>query len=325
MQTVRWGIMGLGKIARRFAEDLSLTTDNQLVAVASRTRENAQQFAKQYGAKYWFDQFEALACCPEVDIVYIATPHTDHYPLTLLALQQGKHVLCEKPMGINAKEVVAMQQLAAEKRLFLMEALWTRYMPSYQVMLEWLPQIGIIKQLRADFGFAARVSQEHRLMNKAKGGGALLDIGIYPVFLALQVLGIPENISATATLLSSGIDAACQIDFDYPQQGAKALLTCTILQDTASEAVVIGENGNIHMAKPWHSWGAVTLQLTGKPPLTFTPEKRGNGLWLETNAAAQAIRTGKLEEPLMPHAVSLQIAHVLDAIRGQIGLRYSQD
>lgn len=325
MQAIRWGIMGLGKIARRFAEDLALIADSKLVAVASRNAANARDFAQTYGATRWFDNFEALAQCSEVDAVYVAAPHADHYALTILALQNGKHVLCEKPMGINAAEVAAMQRLAAEKNLFLMEALWTRYMPSYGQMLAWLPQVGRIKEVRADFGFAANFPDEHRLMNKAKGGGALLDIGIYPVFLALQLLGVPETITAQATFSPSGIDTSCQITFNYPAQSARAFLSCSILEDTPSEALIIGENGSIHLAKPWHSWGTVTLQLTDKQAVTFAPEKQGNGLWLETAAAQAAILAGKTEEPLMPHRVSLQTVQTLDTIRQIIGLVYPQD
>lgn len=323
MQIVRWGIMGLGKIARRFAEDLLLLPDNKLVAAASRTAENARQFAETYGATHWFDNFEALARCTEIHAVYVAAPHSDHYPLTMLALQHGKHVLCEKPMGINAREVAAMQQKAREKGLFLMEALWTRYMPSFQTMSEWLPQIGTIKELHADFGFAADFPAEHRLMNRMKGGGALLDIGIYPVFLALQILGIPLHIAAQADFNASGIDTACRICFDY--ENARAFLSCSIAENTASEALIVGENGTIRMEKPWHGWGAVTLQRKDREALTFTPEKRGNGLWLETLAAADAIRKGKTEEPLMPHQFTLQLAQTLDNIRRIIGLTYPQD
>lgn len=325
MQTIRWGIMGLGKIAGRFAEDVRLLPDHRLVAVASRSADNARQFAQKYNADYWFDDFQLLVRCPEIDAVYVAAPHADHYALTMLALQNGKHVLCEKPMGINASEVAAMQQLATEKRLFLMEALWTRYMPSFLQMLEWLPQIGPIREIHADFGFAANLPEEHRLMDRNKGGGALLDIGIYPVFLALQLLGKPEKIAASATFNHSGIDTSCQITFDYPQQKCKAILSCSILEDTASEAVIRGEKGSLHMAKPWHNWGVVTLQLPEKEAITFTPEKRGIGLWLETVAAGAAIRSGKMEEPLLPHAVSLQIAQTLDEIRHLIGLTYPQD
>lgn len=325
MQNIRWGIAGLGKIAGRFAEDLKLLPGHRLVAVASRSAENARQFAQLYNAGYWFDDFRLLVGCPEIDAVYVAAPHADHYALTIAALQNGKHVLCEKPMGINAAEVAAMQKLATEKGLFLMEALWTRYMPSFLKMLEWLPQIGAIRQIRADFGFAAHFPDEHRLMDKNKGGGSLLDIGIYPVFLALQLLGKPEKIAATATFNHSGIDTSCQIRFDYPQKNCKAMLSCSILEDTASEAVIAGENGSIHMAKPWHNWGTVTLHLPDKEPVSFIPEKRGIGLWLETAAAGEAIRSGKAEEPLLPHAISLQIAQTLDEIRRLIGLVYPQD
>lgn len=325
MQTIRWGIMGLGKIAGRFAEDLKLLPDNQLVAVASRSADNARQFAQKHNADYWFDDFRLLVRCPEIDVVYVAAPHTDHAALTMLALQNGKHVLCEKPMGINAAEVAAMQKLATEKKLFLMEALWTRYMPSFLQMLDWLPQIGRIREIRADFGFAANLPEEHRLMDKNKGGGALLDIGIYPVFLALQLLGKPENIVANATFNQSGIDTSCQIVFDYPKQKCKAILSCSILEDTASEVVIMGENGSINMAKPWHNWGEVKLQVPDKEAIIFTPEKQGIGLWLETVAVGTAIRSGKIEEPLLPHAVSLQIAQTLDEIRHLIGLTYPQD
>ncbi|MCS6967919.1 MAG: Gfo/Idh/MocA family oxidoreductase [Cytophagales bacterium] len=325
MEVIRWGIAGLGKIASRFAEDLQLLPGNVLMAVASRSAENARQFAAKYRATYWFNTFEALLTCQEVDAVYVAAPHSDHFPITMLALQHGKHVLCEKPMGINSMQVAAMQQLALQKGLFLMEALWTRYMPSFQKVLEWLPLIEPIGEITADFGFAAQVDEGHRLLNKAKGGGALLDVGIYPVFLALQLLHVPEHIFAEATFTATGVDASCRIRFEYPQKAAFASLSCSIVEHTPSQALIKGQRGTIHLAKPWHGWGSVTLHLNDREPIVFVPEKQGNGLWLETKAASLAIRTGKIEEPLMPHWFTLQLAQTLDAIRQLIGLKYEQD
>src|SRR6187402_265920 len=192
---IRWGILGCGKIANKFATDLQLIEDAELVAVASRDVEKGKAFASLFHARLNFNTYEALASCDEVDVIYIATPHGFHLEHTSLCLQHSKAVLCEKPMAINSKQVKEMIDLAQKQKVFLMEAFWTKFLPQYQKVVELIQagEIGTIKMIEADFGFKATSPTPQRLYDVALGGGALLDVGIYPVFLALSLLGRPNE------------------------------------------------------------------------------------------------------------------------------------
>ncbi|MGB7784631.1 MAG: Gfo/Idh/MocA family oxidoreductase, partial [Salinimicrobium sp.] len=210
---IKWGIIGPGQIARKFARSLQEVDDAQLYAVASRTLERAEAFAEETGAAKAFGSYEEMLMDAEVDVVYIATPHVFHKEHTLLSLKHGKPVLCEKPFAINRAQVKEMISNAKEKRVFLMEAMWTPFLPHIIYLREVLSsgKYGKVKRLTADFGFAAAFDKNGRLFKKSLGGGSLLDIGIYPIFLALHTLGKPEKISAKAQMSSTNVDEVCEV------------------------------------------------------------------------------------------------------------------
>ena len=214
-----WGIIGLGKIANKFAADLQYSETAQLYGVASQDLNKAKKFSTKYNAQKYYGSYQALANAPEIDIIYVATPHVFHFENTMMCLKQNKAVLCEKPMGMNAKEVRLMIEEASTRNLFLMEGLWTRFIPATEKLIELLAQnvIGQVTSLQADFGFKGDSNPENRIFNKNLGGGSLLDIGIYPIYLSLLVLGIPTDITATAQLTETGVDRFCAMEFHYEQ------------------------------------------------------------------------------------------------------------
>lgn len=215
-KTIHWGIIGLGKIARKFAEDLKLVPNCKLVAVASRDLTKAQSFAQDFGATYAYGDYEEITRNPIIDVIYIATPHHLHYENTVCCLENKKAVLCEKPFAMNLRQVQEMVALARKEEVFLMEALWTKFLPSFQKVNEIIKNghIGEINMVQADFSFKANYNPESRLFDKALGGGSLLDIGIYPLFLATTLLGKPENIKAMATFDKTGADVNCGMVLD---------------------------------------------------------------------------------------------------------------
>ena len=214
---IRWGILGCGKIAHKFASDLRLVQDAELVAFGSRNRERGEAFAKDFPAKYIHDSYEELAANEEVDVIYIATPHNLHYENTMLCLNHNKAVLCEKPFAINAKQSREMIALAREKNVFLMEALWSKFLPHYNKMQEMIHggMLGEIKSVLIQFGFKPVPPIAARIFDPALAGGTMLDIGIYNVFFALSILGKPDFIDAVMNAASTGVDEQCAVTFRY--------------------------------------------------------------------------------------------------------------
>ncbi len=216
MKKIRWGILGCGKIARKFAADLKLVEDAELIALGARTQATAEAFAKDFPAKHIHGSYEALVSNPEVDVIYVATPHGLHHEHVMLCLKHKKAVLCEKAFAINYREASEMIEYAKAQNTFIMEAFWTRLLPHYIKMKELIAQgkLGKIKYLNADFGFKPVPPFPSRLYEPVLGGGALLDIGVYPIFLALDVLGKPDHIDAVMTPASTGVDEQCAITFN---------------------------------------------------------------------------------------------------------------
>jgi predicted dehydrogenase len=264
-----------------------------------------------------------LANLAEIDIVYIATPHVFHYEQTLLCLNSGKHVLCEKPMGMNAEQVRAMIAKAREKQLFLMEGLWTRFIPATEKVLDLLDEnaIGDIVLLEADFGFKPPFDPEKRIYNKSLGGGSLLDIGIYPVYLSLLLLGRPKRIQATASFSTSGVDTFCGILFSH-SNGVKSVLRSTILAHTPTEATIYGTKGSIKFHTPFHHSQLITLTQDGKEDVHFELPIIGEGYAHEIQEVEKCLRNKQLESKKYPHKSSLHLIETLDLIRRQIGLEY---
>tara|TARA_R110002049_G_scaffold175107_1_gene342416 strand:- start:8414 stop:9397 length:984 start_codon:yes stop_codon:yes gene_type:complete len=319
---IKWGIIGLGNIANKFATDLLTVENAELYAVASRSQEKADAFAKQYQATKGYDSYETLAKDPNIDAVYIATPHALHKENTLLCLEHGIAVLCEKPFAMNAGEVEEMIAKAKEKNVLLMEALWTYFLPHYQYVLNELKnkKYGNILKLEADFGFYREFNTNSRLFEKSLGGGSLLDIGIYPIFVALSTLGIPNEIKADATFFDNGADSSCNIEFGY-ENGASTNLKSTLLNDTPTQAIFHCEEGTIKINTQFHCPSTVAILFNGKEE-TLDFSYKTIGYNYEIIHFNELLRQGKTESDVMSFEFSEQLIKTLDRVRKIIELHY---
>lgn len=322
-EKIRWGIIGLGKIAHKFASDLQLCEGSELHGIASRNKDKAEEFAKSHPAKKTYGSYEELAIDPDIDIVYIATPHVFHFEHTLLCLKHGKHVLCEKPLGMDAKQVQTLIAKAQENKLFLMGGLWTRFIPATGKLLEILNQkvIGEITFITADFGFKAPAEPNKRLYNKSLGGGSLLDIGIYPIYLSLLLLGQPENVLVTARFSDTGIDTFCSMLFEYTSS-QRTVLTSTFEANTPTQAVIYGTNGSIRLHTPFHHSEKITLNINGREEQEFKLPILGEGYVHEIQEVEKCLHRRDLESAKHNLAFSRILSETLDRVRDKIGLRY---
>ncbi len=321
IKTIRWGIIGLGHIAHKFSQDLETCEHATLYAVASRSQEKVNSFAKKYQVPNAYNSYELLVKNPAIDAVYIATPHSFHREHSILCLQHQKAVLCEKPFAMNVAEVQEMIEVAKENNTLLMEALWTYFLPHYQYVLMQLKNhvFGKVLKLEADFGFQPPYDVKSRVVNKKVGGGSLLDIGIYPVFAALSMLGIPKNIDANATFFENGADASCDITFHYGD--ATAYLRSTFLEETPTEAIVTCEKGVIRVNTRFHQPTTVTLIENNKEQtLDFSSDRFGYNFEIEH--FNQLLRDHKKQSDIMTFAFSKNLIEILDHIRQRINLIY---
>ncbi len=324
MRTYNWAILGLGNIARKFAQDLALVPQARLHAVASRSPAKAQAFAAEFAVPHAVGSYDDLLAVPDLDVVYIATPHSEHCAHALRCLRAGLPVLCEKAFAQNATQAQEMIRVAREGRVFLMEALWTRFFPAIAQALALVEggRIGEVKHLVADFGFATPYQPAGRLFNPALAGGSLLDIGVYPLFISQLFLGGPSALGAVSTPAPTGVDLNCAMSLAYPG-GATASLFCTIAVQTDNRCVLYGTKGQLQLLGRFHAPTGVRLQLTGEelPQLIPCPTQ-GYGYHYEAAHVQQCLAQGLAESPLLPLAFSLQLMQQLDAVRQQIGLRY---
>ncbi len=324
--TVRWGILGTGGIARAFALGLKHAPGAVLAAVGSRTIESAQTFARELGIERAYGSYEALADAPDVDIIYIGTPHPMHAENALLALGGGKAVLCEKPFTMNRREAGEVAALARAKGLFLMEAMWTRFMPALAEVKRIMAsgEIGTVTQVHADFGYSATLDPEHRVNKLGLGGGALLDLGIYPLSIACALLGQVESVRAQAIFTDTGVDASTAFTMKH-SGGTLSICSCSMRARSASELVVSGTGGSIRMHRMFHLAERITVELQDGSSRTIPTPYLGNGYAHEAIEAGRCLREGLLEHPWMTLDDSLNQMALLDEIRGQIGLRYPSD
>jgi predicted dehydrogenase len=326
-EKIRWGILGCGKIAAKFAADLRLVKDAALVAVASRDPEKASAFGKQFGAQQFFDNYEALASS-SVDVIYIATPHTFHYEHSILCLNAKKAVLCEKPFAINQHQAKHMIDVAKANNVFVMEAFWTKFLPQYKKMIEIINagMIGTITWIQADFGFNAGEPVPARLWDPLLGGGALLDIGIYPVFLAQSLLGKPEEVTASVTLYPSGVDQQCVLTFRH-KGGAVSALSSSLASDTPVQAVVSGTLGRVELHNRFHNASSRLYLSTEKDVLEEVDVYRedGYGYQFEAQHVTDCLLKGLTESPVMTHQDTLDLIETLDRVRKIYGLTYPAD
>ncbi|MCW3117323.1 MAG: afr 2 [Chitinophagaceae bacterium] len=326
---IRWGILGCGRIARKFAADLKYTADSELVAVGSRSRESAEAFAAEFPVMYQHDSYEALAENKNVDVIYIATPHNLHYENTLLCLNNNKAVLCEKPFAMNVAQARAMIKLAKEKKLFLMEAVWTKFMPHYNKTKDLINagEIGTVKSMLVNFGFRPVPPVPKRLFDPELGGGTIMDIGIYNAFMALSFLGKPDSITAVMTPAATGVDEQCAVLFSYAN-GALAQLFSTFSSNLATEADICGDKGRIRLTSRFYE-PSTTIEfypgkMDSKKEIAFDKEA-GFGYQYEARHVVDCLQKKITESPIMKHEDTLLLMETLDSIRRIAGIKYADD
>ncbi len=320
---INWGIIGLGKIAQKFVNDLKLLDNIELEAVASRDLTKAEAFAATYDAKKSYGSYEALLQDNFVDIVYIATPHNSHAQIAILALEHKKAVLCEKPFAINKQQVFKMIEASKKHNLFLMEALWTRFLPAIKKIKSTIEngEIGEIKYLNADFSFKANPSIQ-RIYDKELGGGSILDIGIYPIFLAYLILGMPDKIMAKAHFYESGADSQVSIIFDY--KNAQAMLFSSFNSNSKREAKISGTLGEIVIDSPWNEASNFSVFKDNKEE-KFSLLISGKGFTHQIAECNTCLLENRTQSSLWSHQNSIEIITLLDAVRKEIGLVYAED
>ncbi|MFD8689280.1 Gfo/Idh/MocA family protein [Streptomyces sp. NPDC059651] len=328
-RTVRWGVLATGGIAATFTADLQAMPDAEVVAVASRTDASAKAFAERFGIPRAYGNWAALVADEDVDVVYVATPHSAHREATALALEAGKHVLCEKAFTINEREARELVELARDRGLFLMEAMWTYCNPVIRRMTELVRDgaIGEIRTVQADFGFAGDFGAEHRLRDPALGGGALLDLGVYPVSFAQLLLGEPDRVQADALLSPEGVDLNTGMLLSW-DSGANALLSCSLVGHHPTAATVIGTAGRIDFPEGFFFPKRFVLHRDGEEAreITSGPGPQGlTGMQFEAAEVMRAVRAGETESPLVPLDGSLAVMRTLDAVRERVGVRYPVD
>jgi predicted dehydrogenase len=320
---IRWGILGPGHIAHKFAKDLLTVPNAKLYAVASSDQQRADEFAREYDIPHAFGRYADLLTLPELDVVYVATRHIRHHNDAIMLLNGGKAVLGEKPFAMNLTQVQKIVDTARSKQLFLMEALWSRFMPTVQKAREWVEAgaIGQVTGVRADFGFKAMFSPEGRLFDKKLGGGALLDIGIYPLFWSYFMLGMPQSIKATATFGSTGVDEQIGMVMTYAD-GEIALLDSTLRAKTPCEAFVYGTEGLIKVHGRWHESTSLTLERIDEAPETLTFDRSSFGYDFEAKHVMDCLASGLTESPLWSLTDSLNLMTLLDNVRAEAGISY---
>lgn len=321
---INWGIIGCGNIASKFAHELNLVKDCNLYAVASRSMDKAESFAQAHRADIAYGSYQSLVEDQNVDVVYVATPHPMHHPDSLLCIAHGKHVLCEKPLAMNGSEVKQMITAARENRVFFMEAMWTLLFPYMGKLKELIAEdvLGDIKMIEADFGFRADHDPNGRLFNNRLGGGALLDIGVYPLALCHHLLGKPDAVTALGQIGSTGVDESTSISLGW-KNGAMASLHCTILADTKCVAKIFGSKAYIEIDSRWHR--AKSMHLKDRNGLIesyqFADEFQGYAYEIqETN---ECIRNNNIESQIVSHQFSIELMETMDRIRKIINLSYS--
>lgn len=323
---IRWGILGTGSIAGQFVEGLRALPDADVRAVGSRTLERAEAFGGERGIPNRHGSYEALASDPEVDVIYIATPHPMHARDSILCLEHGKHVVCEKPVTVNSGELEQVLGAAKASGKFFMEAMWMYFTPNIRLAESLVRDgaIGKVRMLTAHFGFQADADETSRLLNPDLAGGALLDVGIYPIAFALLMMGgVPKRMTSSACLGQTGVDEQSAYLFEY-EDGAIAQLSSAVTTTTPYDAWILGDAGRIHVHAPfWGRCPGYTLYQGDDEEGTYVSEPlRGNGYDYEAEAAMQAIRDGLTEHPRMPHRRSQEFMATMDALRAQWGLRY---
>jgi predicted dehydrogenase len=322
-QKVRWGILGPGGIAEKFAADLRLVEGAELAAVGSRSPERAASFAREYGFARSHGSYEELIADEGVDAIYVATPHAHHLDAAMACLAAGKATLVEKPISVDLASAAQLVQASHANNAFLMEAMWMRLNPAIRKIVELIEDgaIGWVHAIHADFGLQGPFPAEHRLRDPKLGGGALLDLGVYPLNLVHLILGTPAAVRSWAHLTPEGVDETTGVLLGY-QAGAIGAVTCSINGESRNAAAITGTDGRIDLPPGFFVPRSFTLNRPGRDPETFELPFEGSGYQFEAAEVQRCVLAGELESPLMPHATTLEMMNLLDTIREEIGVFY---
>jgi predicted dehydrogenase len=322
-QEFKWGILGTGGIARAFARDLSFLNNHIVAAVGSRTKESAENFAIEFPGCTSHTSYEALVADSDIDAIYVATPHPMHVAHTVLALNAGKPVLCEKPFSINASEARIMVEASIENNVALLEAMWMRFLPHIHEVRKIMASgiLGEIISVTADHGQRLADQGIARLVEPSLAGGALLDLGIYPVSFAHMILGVPENVQAAAVMTEKGVDASTSILFTY-KSGAQAILTTTMIAQTPCRAIVAGVNGWLEIDRTFYNPAGMRVHLYDGSVTEYPSKYQGHGLREQAIEFEKIVRSGKYESEHLTHKHTLEVMELMDQIRNKIGLKY---
>ena len=317
-----WGILGPGGIARAFATDLALIEGHAIAAVGSRSLANAQKFSATFGGTA-YGSYEELVTDPSIDAIYVATPHPAHHDNVILALNAGKPVLCEKPFSVSAREAQSMIDAAARNKVALMEAMWARFLPHYANVRAIVDSgvLGPILSIHADHGQRLADQGIARLIDPNLAGGALLDLGIYPVSFAHMILGNPAHITSHAVMTDRGVDGQTSMIFTY-EGGAQAVLTTTMIEQTPCRAVVAGVNGWLEIDRTFYNPAAMRVVLIDGSTTEYPNTYKGHGLREQAETFKELVRSGKFESEILTWKDTVDIMKTLDTVREQIGLKY---
>lgn len=314
---LRWGLLGTGWIAAKFAASLTAHTAQRIVAVGSRNQESADRFAREVGADAAYGSYEALVAAPDIDVIYIATPHHLHHAHALLAIEAGKHVLIEKPIAVSHREAQEIAATAQRAGVFAMEALWTLFTPKYDVIRQLLPRLEVETML-ADMG--EYFAPEHRIFDAELAGGPLFDLGAYPLSLALWALGSATAVAAAGTPAANGING--QLAITLQAERGLAALHCSILGETPTTATLAGPDATLRLDGPFYQPGGFTVTTRAGQRLRYDEPTSAHegGLCFEAAEVARRITAGELDSPLRPLADSVELLRVMDLIRHQVGI-----
>lgn len=319
---IRWGILGAGNIAGALVDAIRATEDGEVAAIASRSQDRADSFAARFEIPHAYEGYDGLLEDATLDAVYVATTNDLHHRNTLDAIAAGKAVLCEKPFALNAGQAEEMAQAARSAGVFVMEAMWMRFIPAIEHLLEMVGsgELGEIRAVLADFGFDAGAATGHRLIEPGLGGGALLDLGVYPISLAMMLLGNPDTVAGTAAMTESGVDGQVIATLGY---GGGALATAFASFRAASpiEAHIVGSAGRVRLRSPFHHSQQLDVSTDAgmhEVPVAY----EGNGYQYEVAEVHRALAAGEFESPKRPLADTIAVMDVLDRVRAEIGLAY---
>ena len=323
MNEVRWGIIGTGTIAQAFAADFAHAKTGTLRAVASRRKEAADAFAERYDIELSMVDYYSLINSHEVDVIYVAVPHSLHFELTKACIKAGKHVLCEKPFTLNETQAQELFELAAQHEVFVMEAMWTRFNPALEQAIEWVEEgeIGLLQSVQASFCFNATSQSEGRLFNKDLGGGALLDVGIYPIFLAQLFFGKPDFIQNQAVVGDTDVDVFEQLLLGW-ESGQLASLEASIISQQPNRAVLSGSDGYIEFGQEWYQTKTLTLVKNGGAEHAIEFDFPGLGYQFEVEEVNRCLQEGLLQSPNHSWEDTLNLLATMDEVRQDIGVYY---